>query len=234
MGHVFSVCPNRKKHYVRKDSSPEKKRDSVQSTSESMGSQNTCEKLDANADIKIGSGVGISFKSSTAYPHRIPKSNNVQFTANQSKPVHNSADKRVSGGMGNDKRIPQRFSTPPRNESFKGVSPRNNFSSGSGPVQNPSRYSPPHLRNQQSVENRFNDNRNHHYYDRFQSRINYGPHSPRPSPPRGFQSPPMSRPSVNNSVSKAPARGDGYWTEIILRDENGTPKPMKAWVPYGN
>ena len=70
------------------------------------------------------------------------------------------------------------------------------------------------------------------YNDRYDSRAqSSSQYTPRYIPP--FKGP---RSPVNNSRNnaKTPPRGDGYWAEMIIKDEKGNPKSMKAWVLNDN
>jgi hypothetical protein len=49
---------------------------------------------------------------------------------------------------------------------------------------------------------------------------------------RGQKSSPVRRQDESHVPSTASS--DGYWTELILKDEKGRPKPMKVWVPHKN
>ena len=65
------------------------------------------------------------------------------------------------------------------------------------------------------------------FYDRLGSQPRFGTHLPRNSPPKTrFTSP--KKQSMTPSSSKAPLKSDGYWTELIIRDEFGKPKPQKV------
>jgi hypothetical protein len=60
--------------------------------------------------------------------------------------------------------------------------------------------------------------------------------SQRPESYKGKSISPNRRSSGFQSVkpSKAHLPRDGYWTDIKVKDENGRPKTIKAWVPYNN
>jgi hypothetical protein len=148
------------------------------------------------------------------------------------KPVHEAKIQNSSQPF----TIPQRRESPPKGFSFKG-----NVHWHSNEKRNVS----PQSRSISPREDRFSNptgsssrsqtfpSRNS-YYDRVHTTVrpSFGPHSPRPSPMRGQQSSPVRRQDENQVPSTASS--DGYWTELILQDENGRPKPMKVWVPHKN
>ena len=123
-----------------------------------------------------------------------------------------------------------------RSKTPKRQGPSQNTTSSSGSPsrsRTPQRSNSPRKMAQQNRSPPSRINSSSKFYDRLGSQPRYGAHSPRNSPPKTrFTSP--KKQSGTPSTSKAPLQSDGYWTELIIRDEFGKSRPQKVWVPFRN
>jgi hypothetical protein len=130
-----------------------------------------------------------------------------------------------------------RFSNVSMNHAPRNLSPRN---SGS-PVQKKTSYrsvSPHDGVGLLPTPTNLKANSNLNYYNRYNSQVqnNNGPSSSRQLTQRSRQTSPTPRTVANNSrqPTTVPSTGNGYWTEMIITDEKGNPKSIKAWVLHDN